>query len=838
MSSIFDPNCTRCPLSKRPRKARLAVCVPSSGPDDADILFMGEAPGSDEEQRTEKRPNGKPFVGAAGRELNGLLRSSGLRRSRVRVSNVVRCRPPDNRKPTPPERAACMFYTLRELEAVRPKVIVALGGSALEALTGKSEVGKNRGKMLVLLPEYRSDVRVVATYHPAAYLHNAGKRGEYSTAIVEDIRMAQRVVSAQGINAKTVTSFSRPKAIKHALRILARQDELACDLEWEVLPENRRRKEPRGMWPWSKRGGRSPRPISIAISARTEDGLLAVSLPFDHDEIGRIRSIVVRKGTIYHHGTSDLTWLYSLGWKARMSGDTMLLASLLNLDTSLSLAALASMLTDIPPTWKQETEATIGVFPATSEAWKGILERNAGDAVATVLLNEALHKKVVQDNRKKVLRLYRHVLLPSAQILARTALNGVPIDQEMLKRFEKKLLELRATLVEEVGQALKLPGKFENFLSLGNEGRLAPYIQRATGKALPHTANGRLSVTNDLLLQLKGAHPAIPKALRIRKLDARESRYYRPWRWMLEQQGDGRLHSVYRLTIAETGRTSAEGEVGNTFQQMPRQANVRRVVQARKGWLIGNVDQSVIEMRVAAWLANEKQMLRFFREGTDVHKATAGYVKALDQGVTQRRYLSRLDEWIEGVSEDERYGAKAFNFGCLFGGSWKVLVRTARLNYGITLSREKAEIGHQAFFTLYPGLVPWHDTFWRDVQRGWGETPTGRRRSVQEDEEGPEGLLRKYINLPVQNLASDLALLCSAYTWELLDAEYGKHVDSIIESVGFMHDSLLTHFDGGERRAISQIVQEAWEHPPLERLRIDFDVPLVAEFKVGERWAA
>ena len=135
---MYDRNCQRCLLAEGPRSAGVRVCVPGDGPVPADVLFYGEAPGAKEEQI------GRPFVGDAGRELNVLLSDAGTTREEVHVSNPVRCRPPGNRTPKPDEVAACRFYTVRELAAIKPKVIVALGGSAIKTLTGRSIVAMCR----------------------------------------------------------------------------------------------------------------------------------------------------------------------------------------------------------------------------------------------------------------------------------------------------------------------------------------------------------------------------------------------------------------------------------------------------------------------------------------------------------------------------------------------------------------------------------------------------------------------------------------------------------------------------------------------------------------------
>ena len=372
--SIFDPSCQRCIL----HHAATSVCVPADGPDDAEILVYGEAPGADEDAAN------KPFVGPAGHELDDLLRQAGLSRKRVRVSNVVRCRPPGNRDPNDAERSACMFYTVREISHVKPKVIVALGVSALKALTGVGKIGDNRGKMLSLLPQYRSSIPVLATYHP--YLHNPAARTAYSKAIMEDMRLAQKIASGSVMQTKIVTSLSPGESVERTLRRLARCDVLGCDLEWEVLPAQK--KDPPGMWPWSRRNDKLPREVSIAIAGEVNHKLVALSIPFTSEYAPKVRKIIRSVPTVYHNAMADLIWLYHLKWPIKLSDDTYLLASLLNIDSSLSLEALASTLTEMEAGWKKGSGA--GTMPSSRDGWRRLLKRNANDAIATLILRKKL----------------------------------------------------------------------------------------------------------------------------------------------------------------------------------------------------------------------------------------------------------------------------------------------------------------------------------------------------------------------------------------------------------------------------------------------------------------
>ena len=147
--------CTRCRLHERRTHIVFGVGNPS-----ADLMFVGEGPGRDEDEQ------GEPFVGRAGQKLNGMIRAIGLERGDVYIANIVKCRPPDNRDPKPDEIATCSPFLLEQIESVRPKVIVTLGSPATKTLLGiKTGITKVRGTW----QSYRG-IPVMPTYHPAFLL--------------------------------------------------------------------------------------------------------------------------------------------------------------------------------------------------------------------------------------------------------------------------------------------------------------------------------------------------------------------------------------------------------------------------------------------------------------------------------------------------------------------------------------------------------------------------------------------------------------------------------------------------------------------------------------------
>jgi len=156
-------NCTRCPL----HEGRTNV-VHTEGNHNARLMFVGEAPGADEDMQA------RPFVGRAGQLLTKIIESIGFKREEVLIGNINRCRPPGNRAPTPDEVAMCKPFLLREIAAVRPEVIVVMGNTAMKNLLDVKEgITKLRG----MFQDYQG-IKIMPTFHPAYLLRDPSKKRE------------------------------------------------------------------------------------------------------------------------------------------------------------------------------------------------------------------------------------------------------------------------------------------------------------------------------------------------------------------------------------------------------------------------------------------------------------------------------------------------------------------------------------------------------------------------------------------------------------------------------------------------------------------------------------
>ena len=181
-------DCKRCKLHQLGRKQ----IVFGVGNPEAELMFVGEGPGADEDQQ------GEPFVGRAGQLLNNMISAMGLRREDVYIGNVVKCRPPQNRTPERDECETCSPFLMRQIAVVRPKIIVALGAVAARTLLGMNDsMAKLRGRIYDFSPALPKDVtergaefstKLAVTYHPAYLLRDPRQKNE----AWQDLQMVMR----------------------------------------------------------------------------------------------------------------------------------------------------------------------------------------------------------------------------------------------------------------------------------------------------------------------------------------------------------------------------------------------------------------------------------------------------------------------------------------------------------------------------------------------------------------------------------------------------------------------------------------------------------------------
>lgn len=254
-----------------------------------------------------------------------------------------------------------------------------------------------------------------------------------------------------------------------------------------------------------------------------------------------------------------------------------------------------------------------------------------------------------------------------------------------------------------------------------------------------------------------------------------------------------RLHPSFRLDATVTGRTSSQNPNAQNFPKRgPDAKEFRRIFVPRKGYVLIEADLSQAELRIAAWMANERNMLRIYREGGDIHVATGAGVVGISE---ERLYAGKKDksllmdvanEWkgsghylqtlnpgkrktvtVSDYVAQIRQQAKAVNFGFLYGMWWKKFMDYAKTDYGVTFSPREAEAIRERFFALYPDLAEWHKAMKQFVNdNGYVRALHGALRrlpSILSDDEGiRKEVERQSVNSPVQRFASDIGVLALA----------------------------------------------------------------------------
>lgn len=408
-------------------------------------------------------------------------------------------------------------------------------------------------------------------------------------------------------------------------------------------------------------------------------------------------------------------------------------------------------------------------------------------------------------------RLLNDLLMPASKALISAEHFGVGLDRQGAESLKVDLMKRADEITKEVSAygPCRTPREMSTLLydTLG-----LPVLER--------TDTGRPRVTGSILKRLD--HPVASGLAERQKLQKGVSAFLNPWLEATKGSSDPRLYSTFRLAGTATGRLSsggAEGASGINLQQIPRDKRFKRLIVAREGYTLAELDYSQIELRVAAHLAGEHTMLEIYRTGGDIHTRTA-------QAVTGR----------EEVTKVERTKAKAVNFGFLYGMGAASFKDYARDGYGVHLTDEEASDYRKKFFELYSALPEWHKrTKEEAVKSGYVETLFGRRRYLDGLKYGSGSergaALRQAVNTSVQSVASDMMILALGLIHRLIVC--GPYDAKIVATV---HDSVLLEIAEDEAEVVARKAKYIIEHLPLSHFKVKLSVPIEAGLSMGPRW--
>lgn len=838
-------SCTTCTLNKQPN-------VMGRGPMDADLIFIGEAPGAEEATA------GYNFVGRSGKELSKYCSLCRIDETRCRFLNVVACHPPKNRDPSIDEIRNCLPNLLAEIEAIQPKLLVTVGAVATKALLGDNvRLDVVRGipqSTHLTMPTFKAhQMLILPTYHSAHALRSVDSKTTQTSVmsqIMDDLKVAASILRGEYV-APTKNSVSKyyVEAINFDKYPDLVEGELAVDTE-TVAGEA-----------WCVSFSNAFGTAGVSMVARGAMPILKQ----------RIEDPAIR--VIFHHALYDYGILDQLGITPNNFTCTMQMAYLLQTEPQ-GLKPLAKRLLDMDMHSYDEL-----VAPATKEKainyLQQVLEHEwpMPEPILTYVKGEP-HIKQPQAINKKVQRIIKDTVEKDANpyerwhrieaeagrsmveaqlgVMQRGEISDVPHEEAVDYSAEdasatigiypilnsrindaglQRILDLDMAIVPMVHDMQKFGIKInrEHFNSLATEFEdhmakclseietiagyhVNPSSQTQIAKYLVHKKVYRsTTMSTDVahLERIEDKDPVVPLILRYRHYEKLLSTYVR--KLLQVADTDDRVHTHYSLSRTVTGRlASSKPNLQNVAVKTEDGRRIREGFIAEDGCKLVAGDFNQIELRLLAHESQDPAMLKVFREGGDIHTGTASAMFGTND----------VKPW-------QRSRAKTINFGIAYG-------MTA---YGMAIRNgwevDECQRFIDEWFRLYDGVKHWIDEIQSSARlNGYVRDLYGRRRLIPELKSADKKIVEageKYaVNTPIQSgagsiLKQAMADLTTPYKQQL------KH-DIIVRPLLQVHDELVFEVERNKVGTVATTIKDTMQSC------YELSVPLVVDIHVAENW--
>jgi len=402
---------------------------------------------------------------------------------------------------------------------------------------------------------------------------------------------------------------------------------------------------------------------------------------------------------------------------------------------------------------------------------------------------------------------YEHIEKPLIKVLAEVEENGTLLDVPYIRQLSHDFKQRMEALVSECHEQAGTE------FNLGSPKQLGEVLFTKLGlPVVSKTASGAPSTNEDVLTELAEQGHDLPKLiLQYRHLSKLVGTYTDPLPDLVED-GTGRLHTSYNQTGAQTGRlSSTDPNLQNIPIRSDEGRSIRRAFVAPKGYKVVAADYSQIELRIMTHLSQDANLIKAFRDGRDIHRATAAEVMGIAE---------------DKVTSEQRRSAKAINFGLIYGMSAYGLARQ------LGISRTDAQTYVDTYFERYPGVRRYMDeTRAEAAETGYVETLYGRRLYLPDIKAGKQMLRRAAertaINAPMQGTAADIIKMA------MVDVANWLHKSRYrARMVMQVHDELVFEVHEDDLDKVTDGIRFRMQHCA------SMDVPLIVDIGVGESWEA
>lgn len=811
---VRDATCTLCKLGSA-ALSESDVCITGQGKyPNPDYAIVTKFPASENTRA----------------QLSLLLEEYGLASENILWLSALKCRVWDV-DASKTDLKACRQYLSKELEVARPPFILTLGNEALFSVLGKSGITKYRSREYDLSYE-GGNAAVVPTLAPQAVERNPGQRSGF----LADISTFAALVKGESRDVDSdrppIVHVKNQSDLKTVAYTLSQADGFSYDIESRSESKSWLESDPSSvivslsLTVWKKYKG----------TQRSQVWIYAI--PLCHPESPfknmwqRVLALLAKylkrpRKTVAHNGKYDCRWLRQHGVYFDQTFDTMIAAHLLDENRPKGLKPLTYILFGIPD-WSISTK-DLWEIPIND-----VLHYNALDTWYTYKCYLRLKRDLLKQPKLK--RLFVHMLMPASNDFVDIERRGIWCDRERLysrwdecrKKLSELESELESYLPDETPHDINWnPSNFLRWF-------LFDYLELpvyARGKTKDDGSPGNPSVAEAVMTRLAEEHQVVKLLLERVEWNKFDSSFFAAYDAIIDS--NDRIHTTFKLTGTSTGRTSSGKEDtdkitsksqirGMNAQQVPRNSFIRGLFGAAPSYTFVQADQSQVELRIAAFLAREMNMIRMYRQGEDIHMAMA--IRMTGKPRSQ-------------ILKEERKKAKAVNFGFLYGMQWRKFIATAWEKYQLIVTEQESKAFRTAFFDQFPDLLKWH-RHQRLMVRKYKrvESPIGRVRHLPDIDSPDEAVRaeaeRQAINSPVQSFGSDITLQSTIQIQRRF-----RELDLDAHVIGTVHDAINLEVKTELLPQVLPIIKSEMETPPLRKLYgLNFDVPLVADISIGKYW--
>ena len=836
--------CDNCPLADQ-----VTQVVVGSGPRKphlVDLIFVGEAPGKDEDKK------GIPFVGAAGTTVfDPALDEIGIPRRKATVLNVLRCRPPNNKIKHPDAVEALSIcpdeFLFPEIARLKPKVVVAMGFTAIKMLTGKSRAVKEMRGTPIKCEIDGHEFIVIPTYHPAGCL--PGRNPANRQRMVEDFRMGKRLATGERlIDRKYYTLDTKKKAVKF-FRGIKKAKRLVLDVEAQNHDPNADRpnvlKDKILGISFSWKEGRAaylPLRIRPVMSRKLrdfwkkdQDYILELLRELCESSIPKINQNIKYD--------AEILWFdYGIQIK-NIKMDTLIAAHLR--DENQKSHALDAQVDLYLPQFRGFKKMIKG----EGEGYRDmaahplpVISEYASTDTDTTHRIARLHDRYLSRTVPEYKKLRRHDMLLN-DALTKMEIRGAEVDvsllPQLIKDLEAEEEKLTLQMRREFGRTVNPDSKQEIIDAIREEGVDMELLHEedfngnvvtdARGRPKYKTDKNHLEVITD-------TSRVASLVLSLRTVSKLLSTYATP---IYRGQVDGRIHGSYmqartvtwRLASANPNLQNIPGGGGKKSEaQKYWGKKVKGVFIAKKGYVLLYFDFSQMEVRTLAY-DSQDDALAYACDSEDVHLSTAVQVFELDYDDTLRKYLDEVEEVV-----DLRTAAKSVTFLVIYGGSAEAAAKMYHLP--IELMKDF----QTKYFEKFKKAAQWIEL----TQETADENKIvfsmfGRPRRIPYA--GEKGLVgrahRQAVNSPIQGAAAHITNMKIYQIMAALEREgylkpYDRATRSMLGSMPVLtvHDSVIVEVAEEHLHEVAILVNDIALAPPFA----DFNVKLKIDMEVGYRW--